>query len=479
MWETRGGKIKTSVDRIVRVEGASKTYLVMKQLQLLAIDILIFFKTLPRRIKSWAIRKVLGVVDKIKEERKKIKKMSNSLGIYVFFTNAALPTLLGMEVGVENLDYSRYKVLFPLISFSIAATMFYEPFWDKKNNLSANLWSLAVIFCLPFASVSQYLLDGGGILYMANITFSFVVMLTLLGSASLFLFGILGTLSAFVFCLLVGVDVSITSDGVYLLIYAVLTASLVGGLFINPREIEIEDMHERTELFASLVAHDSKTPIVAMHSEAGLLLGFAKDLESKYDEKGILNHRLFREIKASAKRSIEIAEAGADIIDDLLARCSRELKDAPKENISLSKLVSDAFRMMSLPKETAAKISLDLKDEYDVIVNCPINNTREIIWNIINNAIRYALPKEGANLVIRLEPHGVVEFEDTGPGMPSKTARRVFDKFFTTSRIGTGLGLSRCRDVMEKMGGDIDCYSSEGEGTTFILLFRNTIVEEQ
>ena len=479
VWETRGRKIRTSVDRIVRVEGASKTYLVMNQLQLLAIDILIFFKTLPRRIRNWMLGKVLGVVDKLKTERKTMKKRPKELGIYISFATIALTVVLGTGVGVENPDHPRYQVLFPLIIYSIAASMFYERFWVRNSNLSSNLWILIVTFCLPFASVSQYILDGGGMLYMINIAFSFAAMMALLESAFLFLFSTLGIISAFIFCSLMGVDVSLTSDSVCLLLYAVLMASSVGILFIKPREIAIEDEHEMTEFFGSLVAHDSKTPIVAMHSEAGLLLAFIRELRAECKKRG-LKFALLDKMEESAKRSIEIGRSGAKIIDDLLSRCGSGVIDTTgeREHIRLSKLVSDAFYMMSLPDETVAKISLDLKDEYDVIVNCHIDNSRDVIWNIINNGIRYALHKEGARLVIRLEARGVVEFEDTGPGMPDKTARRVFDKFFTTSRVGTGLGLSLCRDVMEEMGGDIDCYSSEGEGTTFILLFRNAVVEE-
>ena len=287
-----------------------------------------------------------------------------------------------------------------------------------------------------------------------------------------------GVISAFIFCLLIGADVSLTSDSICLLLYAVLMASIAGVLLIKPRELAIEDEHEMTEFFGSLVAHDSKTPIVAMHSEAGLLLAFIRELRAECKKRG-LKFALLDKMEESAKRSIEIGRSGAKIIDDLLSRCGRGVDTTgEREHIRLSKLVSDAFYMMSLPDETVAKISLDLKDEHDVIVNCHIDNSRDVIWNIINNAIRYALHKEGARLVIRLEARGVVEFEDTGPGMPDKTARRVFDKFFTTSRVGTGLGLSLCRDVMEEMGGDIDCYSSEGEGTTFILLFRNAVVGE-
>ena len=479
MWETRGGKIRTSVDRIVRVEGASKTYLVMNQLRLLAIDILIFFKTLPRRIKSWAIRKVLGVVDKIKEEKKEREKRPMALGTYLFFANILLVAFSGMGGGVENPDHSRYQTFFSLITISIAVSMFYEPFWVRNSKLSSNLWILAVTICLPFISVSQYILDGGGQLYCFSVAFSFVATAVLLGLASLAVFSTLGVISAFIFCLLMGADVSLTSDSIRLLLYAVLMASIVSVLLIKPRELAIEDQYEMTEFFTSLVAHDSKTPIVAMHSEASLLLAFIRELRAECEKRG-LKFALLDKMEDSAKRSIEIGKSGAKIIDDLLSKCGRGVVDTTGErkHIRLSKLVSDAFYMMSLPDETVAKISLDLKDEHDVIVNCHIDNSRDVIWNIINNAIRYALHKEGARLVIRLEAQGVVEFEDTGPGMSGKTVRRVFDKFFTTSRIGTGLGLSLCRDVMEEMGGDIDCYSSEGEGTTFILLFRNAIVEE-
>jgi signal transduction histidine kinase len=55
--------------------------------------------------------------------------------------------------------------------------------------------------------------------------------------------------------------------------------------------------------------------------------------------------------------------------------------------------------------------------------------------------------------------------EDTGKGMNSRTAERVFDDFFTTKETGTGLGLAFVRRVTEAHGGEISLTSREGIGT--------------
>ena len=62
-------------------------------------------------------------------------------------------------------------------------------------------------------------------------------------------------------------------------------------------------------------------------------------------------------------------------------------------------------------------------------------------------------------------------FIDYGIGISEKNINKIFDKFFSNRRNGTGLGLTYCKLIMADMNGSIKCESVEGEYTKFILKF--------
>jgi signal transduction histidine kinase len=63
----------------------------------------------------------------------------------------------------------------------------------------------------------------------------------------------------------------------------------------------------------------------------------------------------------------------------------------------------------------------------------------------------------------------VLEVRDSGPGIATDLLERIFEPFFTTKAEGegTGLGLSLSRDFVRQFGGELECESSLGEGSTF------------
>jgi signal transduction histidine kinase len=61
--------------------------------------------------------------------------------------------------------------------------------------------------------------------------------------------------------------------------------------------------------------------------------------------------------------------------------------------------------------------------------------------------------------------------EDPGEGMPPAVLERIFDPFYTTKKDGGGLGLSICRDAVQRHGGNITVSSQQGVGTVVCLDF--------
>lgn len=94
----------------------------------------------------------------------------------------------------------------------------------------------------------------------------------------------------------------------------------------------------------------------------------------------------------------------------------------------------------------------------------------QIFMNILDNAC-YAIKEKGI-IYIRIqktEKDVIIEFEDTGCGIPQEQLGKIFDPFFTTKPVGegTGLGMSIGYKVIQNHNGSIAVTSKEGIGTTF------------
>lgn len=99
---------------------------------------------------------------------------------------------------------------------------------------------------------------------------------------------------------------------------------------------------------------------------------------------------------------------------------------------------------------------------------------QQVFLNLINNAIDAV--GQGGEIVIstRLQPPGnlVIEFADSGPGIPQENIKHIFDPFFTTKDQGkgTGLGLYISYDIIKKLGGSITAANNRGGGAVFTIV---------
>ena len=100
---------------------------------------------------------------------------------------------------------------------------------------------------------------------------------------------------------------------------------------------------------------------------------------------------------------------------------------------------------------------------------------QQVVWNLVQNAIRYGrMPGESARVlvVVRHGEHGVpiLEVIDRGPGIAPKVAAQIFEPFYTTHEYGTGLGLYLARQMAEANQSALEYVRVAGGGSCFRLV---------
>lgn len=93
---------------------------------------------------------------------------------------------------------------------------------------------------------------------------------------------------------------------------------------------------------------------------------------------------------------------------------------------------------------------------------------RQVFTNLILNALQ-AMAGEGVLTVATRSADSAIEVQvrDTGPGIPAENRSKIFNPFFTTRPMGTGLGLSVSYGIVQALGGEIEVESGLGSGAAF------------
>lgn len=207
---------------------------------------------------------------------------------------------------------------------------------------------------------------------------------------------------------------------------------------------------------AGHIAHELNNPLTGLRSLAQVLLQEAPKGESLHSD--------LVEIEKAAVRSQKI-------IKNLLEFSHNDSQ--PQTLISVDELVEKTLPML----KTALRLhrfQLHLGAR-DALVQVEPHLLQQVVFNLVNNACQ-AMKDPGTLTVtsaVSSKNPKMVELRvaDTGPGIPVEIQNKIFEAFFTTKKegIGTGLGLSMSKSIVERFGGDIHFESELGEGTVFCI----------
>ena len=128
----------------------------------------------------------------------------------------------------------------------------------------------------------------------------------------------------------------------------------------------------------------------------------------------------------------------------------------------LQKLFSEEYIRIELP-------------EADRILQIDRTQIEQVLINLIKNAKEACSRKEHPRIEVKMLPalswQCLITVNDNGEGILPEVQDKIFVPFFTTKPSGSGIGLSLCKQVMNRHGGNITVQSTVGKGSCFTLLF--------
>lgn len=235
------------------------------------------------------------------------------------------------------------------------------------------------------------------------------------------------------------------------------------GAAITMQEITyLKELDRLKNDFVHTVSHDLRSPLTSV-------LGYAELIERA----GSLNEQQ-QSFLQRIQRSVQDITA---LVNDLLDIGRLEAGfDTRREHVQLEGILR--YTLDTLHGQINAK-KLDVRVEVPAALP-PLRanpiRLRQMLDNLINNAIKYTPEGGEIQVAIEMEDHQIIlQVTNSGPGIPPAEQSRVFDKFFRGSNIppdvtGSGLGLAIVKSIVESHQGRVWVESTPGRGTSFFVV---------
>jgi signal transduction histidine kinase/CheY-like chemotaxis protein len=229
-------------------------------------------------------------------------------------------------------------------------------------------------------------------------------------------------------------------------------------------QLQQEALYQSEKLAAmgsllSSVAHELNNPLAAVLMHADLL-------------REELSHSPAIELADEVARA---AERCTRLVRTFLALARQHTPE--RTAVALNSLVTETVELLAYAlRVDNVAVQLELAENLPLLWADP-HQIQQVITNLITNAhqaMREASTPRQLTLTTQRNPVRTcvtLAVTDTGPGIPLALQERIFEPFFTTKPvgIGTGLGLSLCRGIIERHGGTITVSSQPGQGASFCV----------
>jgi signal transduction histidine kinase len=233
------------------------------------------------------------------------------------------------------------------------------------------------------------------------------------------------------------------------------------------RITQLQELDKMKSDFLSSVSHELRGPLTAIE-------GFSEVLASGVN--GRLNPKqleLLEQVSMAARAQMRMVQ---DLLD--LSAIERGFWRIEKAPCSLARILMEEFEKARLfANGQGIQMTLSLPPEEPPMIEADAERIRQVVWNLLHNAVKYTRSGDRVDLGLSEEQGGLrVTVADTGAGIPTDSLEKIFLKFHQahgqlSQRVGgLGLGLALAKEIVEAHGGWIRAESKGlGHGSHFIF----------
>jgi heavy metal sensor kinase len=231
---------------------------------------------------------------------------------------------------------------------------------------------------------------------------------------------------------------------------------------LNGMIARLERSFEEIRRFSADAAHELRTPIAVLRTEAEVALRQPREPE---------------QYRAILEDQLEELERLSRLADRLLFLCRGDAGLVPlaRRPVDLREVVENVAEHMRVVAEERG-VALLAEGLSECAVSADEEQIRRLLFNLVDNAIKFTPAKGKVRIdIIRCDAEARIVVVDTGIGIPPEHLPHIFQRFYrvdptrNSDAAGTGLGLAISRAIAEAHGGSIAIESAVGAGTRVVL----------
>lgn len=422
-----------------------------------------------------------SIATKVNESHRQIK----TFGI-IFFINYPLYYFIWKFGSIQSYENLFIRILASIFCIPL---IFCDKLSIKFSKYLPVYWYFSTMFCLPFFFFFMTLHNHGSAAWLLNLLLEIFLTFLLFDVMEVIIINTIGfTLAWFIYDFIGGnmVVFAPSTIDMYGILGTVAATFVIGSIFVHNKDLIEKEKLQTMKALGATVAHELRTPLVAIQFGISgakeyfptLVKGYIRAQSEHKDIEPIKEKHL--KILAGVFDAVESEIKYANTIINMILMNVKQnqILTADFQILSMNACIEETIDRYPFKQGEIELIEWSKKDDFyfkgdkTLIIH--------VLFNLMKNAFYFIEVAGKGKIQIWYESHdnNILYFKDTAKGIPENVIPKLFEKFYTTTRHGTGLGLTFCKMAVISFGGTIDCKSKYGEFTQFELSFPK-IANEQ